>query len=503
MSFSSNKFLTCLTPFFILSLTACGGGGDSAASSAMAPAPVVSSSSDPAAVLPLYHRMPDALPEPDTMDADGSGSSAYTAPSLVAVSADVAQLNTQRLTDEAVAAYRAQPKALSIQAAATTAPVKTVVYTPAQIRAAYGLPALPASYTNLSPSVAASLGAGQTLYILDVSDNINSFNDLNTFSKAFALPTCTAVDIPVTASLPLSAASMAGCTMSKVYTLSNSATRTATAPAYNSSWAGEIALDIQWAHAIAPLARLVLIETPDTNFASLNGALTLVNKMGPGTVSMSWGTVEGSWELSYEGQFTAPGVTYFAAAGDAGTQVNWPSSSPNVAAVGGTTLAYTGVGSRSETVWSGTGGGTSAFEPIALWQKAVLPTSTHRRASDVAFNANPSSGQYGFMTPPGAATGSWYAYGGTSISTPQWAALAAVANAMRAVVAKPALGSSFLSALYTKDGAGTSSYSTNFLDVSSGADGSCAQCSATVGFDGPTGQGTPNASALLAHLQAN
>ena len=148
---------------------------------------------------------------------------------------------------------------------------------------------------------------------------------------------------------------------------------TAAIPTYNSGWATEIALDVQWSHATAPLARVILIEAPDASLSSLVGAIDLADSMGPGIVSMSFGSAEGSWTASADPAFGAASMTYLGAAGDSGAGVEWPAVSAHVVAVGGSTLTYTGSGARSEVVWSGTGGGISAYVPAPAYQTGRSP----------------------------------------------------------------------------------------------------------------------------------
>ncbi len=205
-----------------------------------------------------------------------------------------------------------------------------VTYTPAQIRAAYGLPALPANIAALSAAQAAQLGAGQTIYLVDAQHDPYVVQELAAFNQKFGLPTCTTQTIATNASLPLAPASLtAGCVLSVVYNTSNG-TMTSTAPAYDSGWATEITLDVQWAHATAPLARIVLIEAPDASLNSLIGGVKLANAMGPGVVSMSFGASEGNWTSSVDAAFSNPKMTYVAATGDSGAAVDWPAVSPNV-----------------------------------------------------------------------------------------------------------------------------------------------------------------------------
>src|SRR5262249_31403185 len=111
-------------------------------------------------------------------------------------------------------------------------------------------------------------------------------------------------------------------------------------------WALEESMDVEWAHAIAPGAKILVVEaTPDsTHNQDFQNLMNAVNTAGstPGVVaiSMSWGFSEFPGETSYDSSFTTPGITYLAADGDNGSRggVEYPAASPNVLAVGGTTL---------------------------------------------------------------------------------------------------------------------------------------------------------------------
>ena len=476
-------------------LTACGGGsGDGPNVQASDAGNVVSLSvqldegaATDVVAQPSFHTAAVALDAPD------NGFAPHRARGLSGVA-------TKGLTpaglDDAT-----RPRALASgtgEAAPMAATTAVTTYTPAQIRAAYGLPALPSTVTGLTAAQAAQLGAGQTIYIVNARHDPNVAAELAAFNAQFGLPTCTTRTLASTATLPLAAASSTACELVVAYSTTAGAV-TATAPAYDSGWATEIALDVQWAHATAPLARLVLIEAPDAGVTSLSNAVALANKMGSGVVSMSFGANEGSWTASYDSVFSASGMSYLAATGDNGAAVSWPSVSTKVLAVGGTTLTYNGSGARSETTWSGTGGGTSAYTALPSYQSGVISGYTKRAVADVAFNADPNSGQYVATIAQGATTTRWVSAGGTSLSTPQWAGLVAVANALRATGGKAALGAPH-TVLYTQIGAVPGKYAAAFGDVASGSNGTCTGCTAKAGYDTPTGWGTPNASALLSSL---
>jgi len=394
------------------------------------------------------------------------------------------------------------PSATALQPAAqqtitplggVTAAAKT--YTPAQIRTAYQLPSMPTSWSNLSATQAAQMGAGQTIYIVDAMHDPNVIAELAAFNQNFGLPTCTTTTISPSVSLPLLAAlPVNGCQISVVY--SNGSSISTTAPVYNSSWATEIALDVQWAHATAPLARIILIEAPDASVGSLLGAVNLANAMGPGIVSMSFGAAEGSWITTVDSAFSAANMTYVAATGDSGSGVGWPSVSSNVLAVGGTSLnSYTAT-SRSETVWASTGGGISQYIPIPNYQNSSVPgmgSQTHRNVADVSFNADPYTGQYVAVIPPGSTSVQWYSVGGTSLATPQWAGVVAVTNATRAQNGKGPLGL-VQNFIYQAATTTTNFFTSIFDDIISGSNGFLARTY----YDLPTGLGTPNTSNFIA-----
>ncbi len=455
-------------------------------------------------VQPTFHVAPVLLDEPDDGDTLQPGASALRGPRTQAVPPESAGLTTRRLTvDTLLTSQRMQRLSATREAAdghAAPAAGSGVVatYTPAQVRAAYGLPSLPAAGAVLTPAQAAQFGAGQTIYVVGAHHNPNVAAELSAFNQKFGLPGCTGKSIAATATLPLPAAPAGVCELSVVYT-TTTGSRTSTAPAYESGWATELALDVQWAHATAPLARIVLIEAPDASVNSLLGAIRLANAMGPGVVSMSFGAAEAGYTEQVDSAFSGAGMSYLAATGDWGTGVFWPSVSPNVVAVGGTTLTWSGSGTRSETAWSGTGGGLSAYTARPAYQTAAVPglgTPVRRTLADVAFNADPSSGQYVAVMSPGSTAVNWLSAGGTSLSTPQWAGLLAVANALRAQAGKPVLGSPH-AVLYQQIGAVPGTYAGAFADILQGSNGTCSLCTAKVGHDSLTGLGTPKAGALL------
>lgn len=495
-------------------IAACGGGSADSSASASAESitlPVEAELPGDIASLqvqPQFHMAPVVLAPPDDADALDNAASARRPPHSQAVDETFGGLSTQRLTLQTIGkAQRMQSLGLHPSAAnGTVSPMAAgtlvATYTPAQIRAAYGMPPLPAAGLSPTATQAAQMGAGQTIYIVNAMHNPNVVAELNAFNQRFGLPGCTVRAILTTTTLPMAPASKTeGCVFSVVYS-TTTGSMTSTAPKYESGWATEIALDVQWAHATAPMARIVLIETPDASIGSMTNGIKLANAMGAGIVSMSFGAGEGSWTSQVESAFSGANMSYVAATGDWGTQVLWPSVSPRVVAVGGTSLTYSGSGTRQEIGWSQTGGGISLYTATPAYQANTVPgmgTMAKRAVADVGFNADPSTGQYVAIMPPGGSTVSWSSVGGTSLSTPQWAGLTAAANALRAMASKPALGTPH-AMLYGQIASVPGTYASVFSDIKAGNNGGCTICTAKVGFDALTGLGTPNVGALLSAL---
>jgi hypothetical protein len=333
--------------------------------------------------------------------------------------------------------------------------------TPAQITHAYGFDQVAAVNGT------ALTGAGQTIAIVDAYYDANAQSDLATFDSQYHLPAPpTFTQVNQTGGSPSSLQTDAG-------------------------WSGETALDIEWAHAIAPGANILLVEASDSG-GSLYTAVDYARRQpGVSVVSMSWGGGESSGESSLNSHFTTPsghaGVSFFAASGDTGGELLYPSASPNVVSVGGTSLTLSGGNYGSESAWSSGGGGNSSFISKPSWQ-SVNPGS-FRGTPDVSYDADPNTGFSVYNT----AGGGWEQVGGTSASSPQWAALVALAYQGRTLIGFTSLDgqTQLLPALYSLP-------STDFHDITTGSNGH----SATAGYDLATGLGTPKAQLVIADLIA-
>ncbi|WP_132646750.1 S53 family peptidase [Rubrivivax gelatinosus] len=472
-------------------LGGCGGGDEQDADSAQAAAlataeagPVAPAAVDATArVRPMFHALPVLLPEP--APAGEVSAQALGGPQQIVLDGVDSRIDTKRLTPSRFEARRAEVRAAA--ASGIVRPADTTVatvYDPDEIRRAYRLP-------KLASADAAAKGAGQTIYIVVAGRHSTAFADLNVFARRFGLPGCSGGSTVAPGTrLPLAAASATGGCSLLVANVDASGQLLSQVPTGDDEWGMETALDLQWAHAMAPMARLVLIQAASETLADMLPAVELANRMGAGVVSMSWGAEEASWATSLQSSFKGRGMNYVAAVGDDGTQSLWPAVTPEVLAVGGTTLSYDGVNPRRENVWSGSGGGTSLYFSRPSYQLAVKTQGSAlggRGTADVSFNADPYTGHQVYHE------GQWLALGGTSAGTPQWAGILAVANAQRQRRGWGALSTTHIS-LYGLMG------SPSFSDITSGANGSCRGCTAAVGYDHPSGIGTPNVDVLLTRL---
>ena len=335
--------------------------------------------------------------------------------------------------------------------------------TPAQVQQAYGFNGI--TFQN---GTIQGQGQGQTIAIVDAYNDPNIKADLHTFDQTFGLadpPSFTVYQQIVNGQ----------------------------APRADAGWSQEIALDVEWAHAMAPQANIVLVEASTSSLNNLLSAVDYARSISTVSVlSMSWGSSEFSSETSYDSHFTTPsghqGITFVASAGDSGAGALWPAASSNVLAVGGTTLSTGLSGSYAgESAWSGSGGAMSTYEGKPSYQTS-LQTLNSRSIPDVAYDANPSTGFAVFDSVSVNGRSGWFEVGGTSAGAPQWAALVAIADQGRALAGRGTL-SNAQAAIATLS-------SSDFHDVTTGSNGNAAK----VGYDLVTGRGSPIAGAVVNDL---
>jgi subtilase family serine protease len=346
---------------------------------------------------------------------------------------------------------------------------------PAVVRHAYGVDQI--TFGSVQGD-----GTGQTIAIIDAYDYPTASTDLHAFDVAAGLP-----DPP-----SLTRVNQTGGT-----------TLPGDDPAGkdNSDWEMEEALDVEWSHAMAPGASIVLVEANSANTSDILNAAVGYARSASGVVAvtMSFGGLEDSTVTSLDSLFTTPsghaGVTFLASTGDDGAPGYYPALSPNVVAVGGTTLNTNSSGGYlSETGWSLSGGGISTVEPQPSYQSGVVTQSTTARTTpDVSFDADPNTGvaiddTYDFGT-----SNPWEVVGGTSVASPSWAGLIAVADQGRSLSGGSSLDGfgKTLPKLY-------SVAASNFHDITSGNNGYAAG----PGYDLVTGRGTPVANTLIPLLSA-
>ncbi len=315
---------------------------------------------------------------------------------------------------------------------------------PSQVKKAYHLP---------------ESGGHGTIAIIGAYDDPTIENDLGVFSTQFGLPPCTTKN---------------GCFEKHLM---------ARGTKVNSGWSSEASLDVEWSHAIAPRAKILLVEAKTPSGANLLAAIDYARtRADVVAISMSWGGTEFADEVKYEDHFrSAYGATFFASSGDEGTGVSWPAASPSVVAVGGTRLNFSASGFfLSEKAWGGSGGGVSAYLTQPSYQAAYsIPKAKAMRAiPDVSYNADPRSGFSVYKSPAIGSRKGWHVFGGTSAGAPQWAAI-------------KALGLSASNENFYADKASDLN-GTFFRDIVSGSNGACLYyCTARKHYDYVTGLGSP------------
>ncbi|HEV2412472.1 MAG TPA: dockerin type I domain-containing protein [Candidatus Saccharimonadales bacterium] len=342
-------------------------------------------------------------------------------------------------------------------------------YGPAQFHTAYNLPCAPGGSVQSICSTPGSFGP-QTIAIVDAGGFeggvSNLYTSVDDYSQNYGIPNCDATN---------------GCL--DVVNQTGGASLPAALPQNNYGWTIEMALDVETAHTICQTCKIVLVQSNDDQSTNLATANSEAATFSPVSISNSW---SGGDDSSLDSHFEFSNIAEVAATGDtasegaSGAQA-WPADNPDVVAVSGTTLAVNVDNTwASETVWGDSGGGCSSYSAPA-WQTSYSGWSTNgcgsnRAFGDVSADADPNTGAAVNVD------GSWYLVGGTSLATPIIAGIYALTGG----VASNTVASSVPYTYFN---------GSNSHDITSGNDcqsGQTQHCTATTGFDVPSGLGSPN-----------
>jgi len=305
-------------------------------------------------------------------------------------------------------------------------------------------------------SLTGATGTG-TIAIVDAYDDPKAENDVNVYRSQFGIPACTTAN---------------GC-FRKV-----NQTGGTSYPKANGGWAQEISLDLDMASAICPSCKILLVEASSNSFANLSASVDEAAKLGANAISNSYGGSEYSSEVSDQAHYNHPGIAITVSSGDGGYGVEFPAASQYVTAVGGTSLTRnTSTRGWNETVWSGAGSGCSAYITKPTWQLDAL--CSRRTVADVSAVADPNTGVAVYDSYAYRGSKGWLVFGGTSVASPIIASVYVLAGNTGSI----------------NYGSYSYSHLASMNDVTSGSNGSCGGsylCTGTAGYDGPTGNGTPN-----------
>ncbi len=321
-------------------------------------------------------------------------------------------------------------------------------------------------------NLSGTTSANTTIAIVDAYNNPNIFSDLNTYSSTF--------NIPQMKSCPVSSGTVASPCFQKTDQRGGTAY-----PRTDSGWALEIALDVQTAHAICQNCNILLVEADSNSYTNLMTAVDRARTMDAAVISNSYGSSEFSGQTSYDSHFNYPGTVFTFSSGDNGFGATYPASSRYVTAVGGTTLNLSGTSYVSESAWSGSGSGCSSYEGKPSFQ--TDSGCSKRTVADVSADADPNTGAAVYDTVKYLGKSGWFKVGGTSLASPIIAATYALASGVSS-------GTQANSVPYSLGN------STNLHDVLTGSNGSCGGsylCTGMVGYDGPTGLGSPNGNSAF------
>jgi hypothetical protein len=406
----------------------------------------------------------------------GPNSSPAISPSPLVAAASLPLPARLRPSASLSRAANATPDFIDLGPVSPAASPASSPFTPSQIVDAYGV-------NDISFNGVVGNGAGQTIAIIDAYNDPDIISDANAFSAQYGLTQFNGSGEPT------------------LEVLNETGGTSLPSDSSPGGWDVEESLDVEWSHAIAPEANIILFEASYPDSPDLWTAVTTAaDTAGVSVVSMSFGEpqlydfYDDVSETSEDSTFTTPaghpGVTFLASTGDSGALgVGYPSLSPNVVAVGGTTLEISTDGSYlGESAWSGGGGGDSIQETQPSYQSASINSTGLRATPDVSMDADPETGVYVLDS---YLESGYIQVGGTSVATPMWAALIAIVDQGRALKGLSSLDgpSQTLPMLYNLP-------SSDFHDILTGNNG----YPAALGYDLATGLGSPNAALLVPAL---
>ena len=320
-------------------------------------------------------------------------------------------------------------------------------------------------------------GVGITVGIADAFYNSQTEADLGVFSSQFGLPACTIANSCLTIVSQTGGPPTAG---------------------FNQGWAQETNLDVQWVHAMAPNARILLVTATNNSSTNLYAAVQYAAAHSD-VVSNSFGHTHNSADPTFDPIFFASTVPILFSSGDTGAVTTYPCASPYVTCVGGTNLTTTSATYRNlESAWSGSGGGCSAFEAAQPYQSGFSTSicGTSRGVPDIAALADPFSGALTYLGTNAGGTAGFYVFGGTSLASPVMAAIIANIDASRVAAGKAKLGANLSQLLY--QAAANPYFRYRYYDVTAGSSG----FPAVTGWDRATGLGVTLNPALTAYLDS-
>jgi subtilase family serine protease len=329
----------------------------------------------------------------------------------------------------------------SLKPLATTSYTKG--YTPAQLKKAYGL---------------TGLDAAATVAVVDAYAHPGAAADLAVYRTQFGLGAASLTQMNQTGG--------------SISTVSG-----------DTGWGQEEMLDLEMVSAICPGCHILYVGANSASFSDLAAAVNTAAANGAKVISNSYGGSEFSGETTIAAAYNHAGVAITVSSGDSGYGAQAPAAFKTVTAVGGTSLTLNPDGTRAnETVWSGAGSGCSAYITKPSWQTDA--GCSRRSVADVAAVADPATGVAVYDSYGSTGGANWFVFGGTSVAAPIIGAVYALSGNTAGVPAGLAYSAP----------AGT------LFDVISGSNGRCTrgkststayQCAGAVGYDGPTGMGTP------------